>query len=170
MSGQIALIAYLLAAFALLLGLRWGQKFVVAGIVLAVLTALMSPFVAKYTAIVGVVVTAGAVGTVLAKRMPLASLPRLIDAVHGLAGLAVLVIGIGLSLKTGASIASGASLILAALTCSGVGWALLRKRPLPSWCRPCAGLAMAALGYELANPFLVVAGGLAVSLGFKPSA
>lgn len=146
-----------------------GICFGVAGMVIAILTALMQPGIHSYTAIVAAVVFGGAAGTVAAKRAPLSTLGHLVTGFHGLVGLAGLLAAIALLIAPGAvhavpwpwlAVGSG----LGAIAAAGALLALLKRwtGPLP-WLGSCAGWAVCALGFSLSNLLLVMAGGLAGS-------
>src|SRR5262249_45241836 len=69
-------------------GNRWG----IAGMVIAVLTTLAAPGVLSYGTILIGVVIGGAIGTLVAWRIQMTALPQLVAAFHSLVGLAAVMV------------------------------------------------------------------------------
>ncbi|MBF0563026.1 MAG: NAD(P)(+) transhydrogenase (Re/Si-specific) subunit beta [Alphaproteobacteria bacterium] len=99
-------LAYLIASVCFIMALRGlsspetarnGNMFGIAGMVLAVITTLMSPVVSSYVWIVIAIVIGGSAGTIIAKKIEMTALPQLVAAFHSLVGMAaVLVAGAAL--------------------------------------------------------------------------
>ena len=94
-------LAYLVSAVCCIMALRGlsgpqtaqnGLKFGIAGMALASVTTLMLPEVTSYTLIILGVAIGGTVGTVIAKKIEMTSLPELVAAFHSLVGLAAVMI------------------------------------------------------------------------------
>ncbi len=97
MTDTITGFAYLAAAVCFIMALRGlsspvtarqGNMFGVAGMVIAVVTALLDPSVVNFGMIVLAVLIGGAVGTVVALKIKMTDLPQLVAAFHSLVGLA----------------------------------------------------------------------------------
>jgi NAD/NADP transhydrogenase beta subunit len=148
MTGNYAVGAYLLSLLLVLAACWKYERLGLAGMALAVLTAMMAPSLGKYNNIVGALVVGGALGTVLAHRMNSERLKRLGGAA---VSLALFLSALG-AIQQGLSAYLAVSLVLSAL---GLVNALLEK----AWLAVCPALALAALGLALFNPFLVAVGG-----------
>ncbi len=92
-----ATLLYLIAAVCFIMALRGlssaktarsGNMYGILGMVIAVLTTLLTPAIAKYTSIVGGVALGGIIGTMIALRIQMTALPQLVAAFHSLVGLA----------------------------------------------------------------------------------
>ena len=90
-------LAYLIASVCFILALRGlshpesartGLNFGLVGMVLAVLTTLLSPQVSTYMLIILGIAIGGSIGTLIAKKIEMTELPQLMAAFHSLVGLA----------------------------------------------------------------------------------
>jgi H+-translocating NAD(P) transhydrogenase subunit beta len=90
-------IAYLVAAICFILALRGlsspvtsrgGNRFGIAGMVIAIATTLAQPGVVSYPVIIAGIVIGGAIGSFIALRIQMTALPQLVAAFHSLVGLA----------------------------------------------------------------------------------
>jgi NAD(P) transhydrogenase subunit beta len=97
MSANVTGFAYLISAVCFIMALRGlsspetarkGNALGVIGMVIAVVTALISPTVISFGMIVLGVLIGGSIGTVVALRIKMTSLPELVAAFHSLVGLA----------------------------------------------------------------------------------
>lgn len=106
MTPTIATLLYLIAAICFIMALRGlssaatsrnGNLYGICGMVIAILTTLLNPAIAKYTGIIGGIVIGGVIGASIAKKIKMTALPQLVAAFHSLVGLsAVLVAGAAL--------------------------------------------------------------------------
>ena len=67
---------------------RLGNIFGIVGMVIAVVTTLLSPHVVSFWLIIIGILIGGAIGTVIALRIQMTALPQLVAAFHSLVGLA----------------------------------------------------------------------------------
>jgi NAD(P) transhydrogenase subunit beta len=97
MSENLAAFFYLIAAICFIMALRGlsspetaraGNIYGVAGIVIAILTTLMTPYVVSFWLIIIGILIGGAIGAVIAQRIQMTALPQLVAAFHSLVGLA----------------------------------------------------------------------------------
>jgi NAD(P) transhydrogenase subunit beta len=97
MTENLTGFAYVIAAVLFILALRglsspesarMGNIFGIAGMVIAVLTTLLSPGVVSLWMIILGILIGGAIGTVVAMRIQMTALPQLVAAFHSLVGLA----------------------------------------------------------------------------------
>ncbi|MHA1598550.1 MAG: NAD(P)(+) transhydrogenase (Re/Si-specific) subunit beta [Alphaproteobacteria bacterium] len=97
MSGTFTGFAYLISSVLFILALRGlsspetartGNMMGIAGMVIAILTTLMSPGVISYSMILLAMLIGGSIGTVVALRINMTALPQLVAAFHSLVGLA----------------------------------------------------------------------------------
>jgi NAD(P) transhydrogenase subunit beta len=104
MTENFTALAYLVAAVCFIMALRGlaspvtaraGNVWGIAGMAIAILTTLMSPYVSSYVTIVIGIVIGGVAGTVIAKRIQMTALPQLVAAFHSLVGLAAVLIAAG---------------------------------------------------------------------------
>ncbi len=95
--SSLAGYAYLIAAICFIMALRGlsspetarqGNLYGIVGMVIAVLTTIATPGVMSYGLILSGIVVGGAIGTVIALRIEMTSLPQLVAAFHSLVGLA----------------------------------------------------------------------------------
>lgn len=101
MSIDFSAFLYLLAAICFILSLkglssaktsRNGNLYGICGMMIAILTTLLSPAVHQYRWIVLAVALGGFIGTFIAKRIAMTALPQLVAAFHSLVGLAAVFI------------------------------------------------------------------------------
>jgi NAD(P) transhydrogenase subunit beta len=99
MNQTLADIAYLIASVCFILALRGlsspvsarsGNRFGMAGMVIAIVTTLALPGVValSYPEILAGIVVGGGIGTLIARRIKMTALPQLVAAFHSLVGLA----------------------------------------------------------------------------------
>ncbi len=97
MSANATAIAYLVASICFIMALRGlaspetarkGNLFGIVGMVIAVVTTLLSPEVVSLWMIIAGVLIGGTIGTVVALRIQMTALPQLVAAFHSLVGLA----------------------------------------------------------------------------------
>ena len=103
MSENLAAFFYLIASVCFILALRGlssprtargGNLFGIAGMVIAVVTTLLTPHVVSLWLIVLGILIGGAVGTWIALRIHMTALPQLVAAFHSLVGLAAVCVAI----------------------------------------------------------------------------
>ena len=96
-SANISAIAYLISAIFFVLALnglanpdsaRRGNIFGVIGMIIAIVTTLLSPGVVSYDMIILGILIGGTIGTIIAIKIEMTSLPELVAAFHSLVGLA----------------------------------------------------------------------------------
>ena len=96
-SANISAIAYLISAIFFVLALnglanpdsaRRGNVFGVIGMIIAIVTTLLSPGVVSYEMIILGILIGGTIGTIIAIKIEMTSLPELVAAFHSLVGLA----------------------------------------------------------------------------------
>ena len=96
-SANLSAIAYLISAIFFVLALnglshpdsaRRGNIFGIIGMIIAIITTLLSPNVISYQMILTAIVIGGAIGTFIALKIEMTSLPELVAAFHSLVGLA----------------------------------------------------------------------------------
>lgn len=139
--SSTAYLAYLVASVCFIMALRGlsspatarsGNMYAIAGMAIAAVTTLLLPQIKSYFWIVVGVGAGGAIGYVIAKRIPMTAMPQLVAAFHSLVGLAAVLIamaalwspesyGIGISgdLHTGSLIEMGLGAIIGAITFTG---------------------------------------------------
>ncbi|MFQ5498525.1 MAG: NAD(P)(+) transhydrogenase (Re/Si-specific) subunit beta, partial [Candidatus Zixiibacteriota bacterium] len=97
MTATATSIAYLAASVCFILSLsglsspqtaRRGNSLGIVGMLIAIVTTLLSPEVVSYIWIIGGLIVGGAIGTVIAQRISMTALPQLVAAFHSLVGLA----------------------------------------------------------------------------------
>ena len=97
MAETITGFAYLIAGVLFIMALRglsspdssrMGNIFGIAGMVIAVVTTLLSPDVVSYWVIILGILIGGAIGTVISLRIQMTALPQLVAAFHSLVGMA----------------------------------------------------------------------------------
>lgn len=141
MSANVSAIAYLIAAVCFILALkglsspasaRTGNLIGIIGMVIAVVTTLVSPGIMSYGEILAALVVGGGIGTVIALRIKMADMPQLVAAFHSLVGMAAVLVavaaffapeayGIGTvgAIKTASLIEMGLGLVIGAITFTG---------------------------------------------------
>ncbi len=101
MTANFAALAYVLASVLFIMALRglsgpetarMGNIYGIAGMVIAILTTLATPGVVSYAEILAALVIGGALGTFIAQRIEMASMPQLVAAFHSLVGLAAVLV------------------------------------------------------------------------------
>jgi H+-translocating NAD(P) transhydrogenase subunit beta len=97
MSESLSAFLYLIASICFIMALRGlsspetartGNLYGIAGMVIAVVTTLLTPHVVSFWLIIAGIVIGGAIGTVIALRIQMTALPQLVAAFHSLVGLA----------------------------------------------------------------------------------
>ena len=71
---------------------RMGNRFGMAGMLIAVVTTLVTHDIATLPEIIGAVAVGGAIGFVIARRIAMTAMPQLVAAFHSLVGLAAVVV------------------------------------------------------------------------------
>jgi NAD(P) transhydrogenase subunit beta len=139
--SSLAYTAYLIAAVLFILALkglsspetaRRGNLYGMVGMGIAILTTLTLPVVQSYPMIAAGLALGGVIGTVVARRIPMKSMPQLVAAFHSLVGLAAVCIaaaallapeayGIGTAghIHLASRIEMGLGIIIGAITFSG---------------------------------------------------
>ncbi len=101
MSANVTALAYLIAAICFILALkglsspttaRGGNAIGIAGMALAVVVTLLAPGVLSYLEIFAGIVVGGAIGTIVAVRIPMTAMPQLVAAFHSLVGMAAVLV------------------------------------------------------------------------------
>ncbi|CCA93576.1 NAD(P)(+) transhydrogenase (Re/Si-specific) subunit beta [Novosphingobium sp. PP1Y] len=104
-------VAYLVAGVCFILALRGlsspatsrkGNRYGMFGMLIAVVTTLMTHDVASLPEIVGAIVIGGGVGFVIARRIQMTAMPQLVAAFHSLVGLAAVLVAVAAFLNPGA--------------------------------------------------------------------
>jgi NAD(P) transhydrogenase subunit beta len=141
MSANLSAVAYLIAAICFVMALRGlsspatarrGNAFAIAGMVIAVLTTIANPQVIGYDLIVLGMVVGGAIGALIALRIPMTAMPQLVAAFHSLVGMAAVLVsaaalyapeayGIGIAgdIKVASLVEMTIGLVIGAITFSG---------------------------------------------------
>ena len=97
MTQDLTALAYLVSAICFIMALRGlsspetsrgGNRFGIAGMVIAIATTLAQPGVVSYPIIAAGIVIGGAIGSFIALRIKMTALPQLVAAFHSLVGLA----------------------------------------------------------------------------------
>ncbi len=154
MAETITGFAYLVAGVFFILALRglsspdssrMGNIFGIAGMTIAVITTLASPDVVSYGMIILGILIGGSIGTVIALKINMTSLPQLVAAFHSLVGMAAVFVataalyhpeayGIGVvgSIHIGSLIEMGLGVAIGAITFSGSVIAFLKLQGLMS--------------------------------------
>src|ERR1700758_5582311 len=97
MSESLSAFFYLIASICFIMALRGlsspetartGNLYGIAGMVIAVVTTLVTPHVVSFWLIVAGILIGGAIGTYIAFRIQMTALPQLVAAFHSLVGLA----------------------------------------------------------------------------------
>jgi NAD(P) transhydrogenase subunit beta len=154
MSVTLTGFAYLVAAVLFILALRglsspetarMGNKYGIAGMVIAVITTLLSPGIVSYWLIILGILIGGSIGTVIAMRIQMTALPQLVAAFHSLVGLAAVFvataafynpeaynIGVQGNIHAGSLIEMALGTAIGAITFSGSVIAFLKLQGLMS--------------------------------------
>tara|TARA_B100000989_G_C19518094_1_gene462723 strand:- start:115 stop:1512 length:1398 start_codon:yes stop_codon:yes gene_type:complete len=102
-SANIAAVAYLTSAIFFVLALnglanpdsaRKGNVFGIIGMTIAIVTTLLSPNVVSYDLIILGILIGGLIGTIIALKIEMTSLPELVAAFHSLVGLAAVFVAV----------------------------------------------------------------------------
>ncbi len=97
MTPTISTLLYLVAGICFIMALRGlssaatarsGNLYGICGMVIAILTTLLTPAIAKYSGIVGGIAIGGIIGAIIARKIKMTALPQLVAAFHSLVGLA----------------------------------------------------------------------------------
>lgn len=97
MTPTISTLLYLVAAICFIMALRGlssaatsrsGNLYGICGMMIAILTTLLSPSVSKYAGIIAGIALGGIIGAIIAKKIKMTALPQLVAAFHSLVGLA----------------------------------------------------------------------------------
>src|SRR6201981_1136039 len=97
MSDSLSALLYLIASVCFIMALRGlsspqtarvGNLYGISGMVIAVVTTLLTPHVVSYWLIAAGIVIGGAIGTYIALQIQMTALPQLVAAFHSLVGLA----------------------------------------------------------------------------------
>src|SRR3990167_218548 len=103
-SPDVFAFIYLIAGVLFTLGLkglshpstaRNGNLSAMIGMALAIVTTLLDPNVKSYGSIILAMVIGGVIGTIIANKIEMKSMPQLVAAFHSLVGLAAVLIAIG---------------------------------------------------------------------------
>src|SRR3989338_10543166 len=104
MTVTIATFLYLIAGVCFILALkglssaatsRAGNLYGVCGMVIAILTTMLSPGVNKYASLMFAIVLGGSIGAYIARKIQMTALPQLVAAFHSLVGLAAVFVAGG---------------------------------------------------------------------------
>jgi NAD(P) transhydrogenase subunit beta len=99
--ADITAMAYLVAAVLFIMSLRGlsnpetsrqGNVYGIIGMVIAVVTTVLSPEIVSYEWIIGALVVGGSIGLIMAKRVAMTSMPQLVAFFHSLVGLAAVLV------------------------------------------------------------------------------
>ncbi len=108
---DVTAFAYLVAAVLFIMALRGlaspetsrkGNMFGILGMVIAIVTTVLSPDIMSYDWIIGAIIVGGGVGFIIAKRIAMTAMPQLVAAFHSLVGLAAVLVAAGAFLNPGA--------------------------------------------------------------------
>lgn len=97
MTPTISTFLYLIAGISFIMALRglssaatarMGNLYGISGMVIAILTTLLTPAIAKYAGIMVALIIGGIIGTYIARKIKMTALPQLVAAFHSLVGLA----------------------------------------------------------------------------------
>src|SRR5919197_3982135 len=97
MNETLIAFLYLIASICFIMALRGlsspetsrgGNLYGIAGMVIAVVTTLLTPHVVSFWLIILGIVIGGAIGTYIALRIQMTALPQLVAAFHSLVGMA----------------------------------------------------------------------------------
>ena len=101
MSDDLSALAYLIAGVCFILALRGlsspetarnGNRFGIAGMVIAIGTTVLDPAVVGYELIAAAAAIGAVIGTVIALRIRMAAMPQLVAAFHSLVGMAAVLV------------------------------------------------------------------------------
>ena len=109
MSANLSAFLYLVASVCFIMALRGlsspvssraGNRFGIAGMVIAIATTLAQPGVVSYPVIIAGIAIGGAIGSFIALRIQMTALPQLVAAFHSLVGLAAVCVAAAASVET----------------------------------------------------------------------
>lgn len=101
--AQFAPLLYLVSSVLFILALRGlshpessrqGLNFGILGMVIAIITTILTPAISSYWLIIGGVVVGGTIGAVTAVKIQMTALPQLVAAFHSLVGLAAVCVAV----------------------------------------------------------------------------
>ena len=101
MSEDLSALAYLVAGVCFILALRGlsspetargGNRFGIAGMVIAIVTTVLDPAVVGYELIAAAAAIGAVIGTAVALRIQMAAMPQLVAAFHSLVGMAAVLV------------------------------------------------------------------------------
>lgn len=104
MSINLLTVAYIAASALFILSLgglsnqesaRQGNVFGIAGMTIAFVATALSPLVTGYTTLAATIVPGAIIGSILASRVAMTSMPELVAILHSFVGLAAVLVGIG---------------------------------------------------------------------------
>ena len=104
MNVNLLALIYLASAALFILGLRGlthpstarrGNVFAIAAMLISVLATLFSPEISSYGLILTGVIVGGVIGTYVAKKIEMTSMPELVAALHSFVGLAAVLVAVG---------------------------------------------------------------------------
>src|ERR1700746_2147281 len=146
MSDSLSALLYLIASVCFIMALRGlsspdtartGNIYGIAGMVIAVVTTLVTPHVVSFWLIIAGILIGGAIGTYIALRIQMTALPQLVAAFHSLVGLAAVCVaaaaftfpeayGIGVrgSIHRSSLVEMAIGMAIGAITFTGSGVAL----------------------------------------------
>ena len=94
-------VAYLVAAILFIMSLRGlsspatsrqGNMYGIVGMIIAVVTTILSPEIVSYEWIIGALAIGGGIGLIMAKRVAMTSMPQLVAFFHSLVGMAAVLV------------------------------------------------------------------------------
>ncbi|MCH8862409.1 MAG: NAD(P)(+) transhydrogenase (Re/Si-specific) subunit beta [Proteobacteria bacterium] len=103
--------AYLVSAVLFIMGLRGlsgpdtarqGNVYAIIGMVIAIVTTILSPEITSYSWIIGAMLVGGVIGLVIANRIAMTDMPQLVAAFHSLVGMAAVLVAAGAFLNASA--------------------------------------------------------------------
>ena len=101
MNANMSAFFYLISAICFIMALRGlssaatsrsGNIYGIIGMAIAILTTLLQPMVQNYTYIFPFILIGGTIGTIIAKRIQMTSLPQLVAGFHSFVGLAAVLV------------------------------------------------------------------------------
>jgi H+-translocating NAD(P) transhydrogenase subunit beta len=110
MSNNLLTVAYIAASVLFILSLgglsdqetaRRGNLYGIAGMAIAVVATALSPAVSGYGMLFAAIVPGVIIGSILASRVAMTSMPELVAVLHSFVGLAAVLVGIGNYLQAG---------------------------------------------------------------------
>ncbi|SDI65553.1 NAD(P) transhydrogenase subunit beta [Ferrimonas sediminum] len=179
MNTAIIYLAYLVAAVFFVLGIKnltkprtavRGNRLSSLGMFIAVVVTLFDQQILSYEWIIAGIVTGGALGAIMAKRVQMTSMPQMVAALNGFGGGASLFVALANFMDPAAAtglvaqVSVGATILIGAVTLSGSFIAFGKLQEIIS------GKSIAVPGNTLVNGLLLlVAVGLVIALVMDPS-